>query len=122
MDWRWRNADGFTMFELLAVIAIMGILAGLATLGVARFRDNASASAFCGDVDQVRVATSAYIARHGPPIGEHLTSDQRIDLLVQERLLVNKLSDTSLGRINLASTGKVTVDGGQDPVTVCSAG
>lgn len=57
--------QGFTLVELLIVIAVLGILAGIVTFGVANFRSNASTAACKADLATVNVAADAYEANVG---------------------------------------------------------
>jgi prepilin-type N-terminal cleavage/methylation domain-containing protein len=62
---RRSSADGFTLVELLIVIVVLGILAGIVVFGVARFRTDATAAACKADVATVSVAADAYDAQTG---------------------------------------------------------
>ena len=62
-DLRNRPADeGFTLVELLIVIVVLGVLAGIVVFGVGTFRDQAKASVCKADVKTVQVALDAYNA------------------------------------------------------------
>ena len=61
-----RTEDrGFTLVELLVVIVVLGILAGIALFGVARFRSDTAAAACKADLATVSVAADAYDAQTG---------------------------------------------------------
>jgi prepilin-type N-terminal cleavage/methylation domain-containing protein len=64
---RGRPADdgGFTFVELLIVIVVLGILAGIVVFGVGRFRSDASSAACRADVSAVNAAADAYLAVTG---------------------------------------------------------
>ncbi len=55
-----RRRGGFTLVELLTVMAIVGILAGLAIPNFRTVQLRARAAEVAGDVDVVRVATVSY--------------------------------------------------------------
>ncbi len=56
---------GFTLVELLVVIVCLGILAGVAVVGVARFRSNGQAGACRADLSAVNSAADARAAATG---------------------------------------------------------
>ena len=57
--------EGFTLVEMLIVIVVLGILAGITVFGVSTFRSDAQASACDADVKTVQVAAEAYSAKTG---------------------------------------------------------
>lgn len=77
--------DGFTLVELLVVIVVLGILAGIVVFGVGRFRSDANAGACQADVSGVNAAADAYLAVTGNypramadlTAGQYLTTDPR---------------------------------------------
>jgi prepilin-type N-terminal cleavage/methylation domain-containing protein len=72
--------DGFTLMELLVVIVVLGIVAGIVTFGVGRFRGTAEVSACKTDVRTVLGASAAREAREGAPAPD-------IETLVAEHYL-----------------------------------
>src|SRR5207248_10647883 len=68
MQYRIRKAyedrdGGFTLVELLIVIVVLGILAGIVVLGLGTFRGDATTAACKADAKQVQTASDAFIAR-----------------------------------------------------------
>jgi prepilin-type N-terminal cleavage/methylation domain-containing protein len=59
---RGNNAKGFTLIELMIVIAIIGILAAIAIPNFISYRDKAYCSAAETDVDSVMGAIADYFA------------------------------------------------------------
>lgn len=58
--------SGFTLVELLIVIAILGILAGVVVFSVAGITDDGTTSACKTEVSTVRTAGEAYYAKTSP--------------------------------------------------------
>ena len=58
-----NNEDGFSLIELLLVIAILGILSGIVVFGVSTFRDQASDQACNTEKRTVQAAIDAAVAR-----------------------------------------------------------
>jgi len=69
---------GFTLFELLAVMVIMGILIAIAIPSYKRSQIKAKESVLAEDLFQMRRAIDAYFADHGayPDSLEQLTSNK----------------------------------------------
>lgn len=65
MQVRRRSEHGFTLVEVLIVVVILGVLAGIVAFGVARFRSDATLAACKADVATVSVAADAYDAQTG---------------------------------------------------------
>lgn len=102
-----RTADrGFTLVELLIVIVVLGILAGITVFGVARFRSDATAAACSADVATVTAAAQAYDAQTG-------NYPASIDALVAGKYLKSAPS----GTYTFDGTGKTV---SRDPA--CAAG
>lgn len=62
---RKNGESGFTLIEMLIVIIVLGILAGIVVFGVGTFRQDALAAAKCADVKTVSVASDGYFAKNG---------------------------------------------------------
>ncbi|MFG2038620.1 type II secretion system protein [Dactylosporangium sp. NPDC048998] len=59
-----ENESGFTLVELLIVIVILGILAGIVVFAVGAFNDRGKAAACKTDLKNVEVAVEAYRAQN----------------------------------------------------------
>jgi prepilin-type N-terminal cleavage/methylation domain-containing protein len=61
---RRKTEGGFTLVELLVVIVILGVLAGVAVFAVGGISDNSKKSACKADVNTVQTASDAYYAQN----------------------------------------------------------
>ena len=63
------DESGFTLIELMIVIVILGVLAGIVIFAVGGITDNGNVAACKSDVKTVDVAVEAYKAKNGvyPP-------------------------------------------------------
>jgi general secretion pathway protein G len=59
-----QNQDGFTLVELLIVIVILGILAGIVVFAVNGITDRGIDSSCKADIQTVQVAAEAYYAQN----------------------------------------------------------
>lgn len=60
-----RGGDGFTLIELMIVMVVLGILAGIVVFRVGPFADDARASTCATDIRTLLTANAAYMVRHG---------------------------------------------------------
>jgi general secretion pathway protein G len=60
-----ENDKGFTLVELLIVIVILGVLAGIVVFAVSGITDRGEVAACKADVKTVQVASEAYYAKNG---------------------------------------------------------
>ncbi len=72
---RSNNRKGFTLIELIVVIAILGILATIAAPQIGKFRTRAAISAHNANVRTLEGAANMYIAEEGFSQGESGTED-----------------------------------------------
>ncbi len=100
-----RNHDGFSLIEMLIVIVVLGILAGIVVLGVGTFRKDAAQGACDAEAKTVKVAASAYRAKTGSTIAGR-NSNARIQTLVTQGYLES--TPTYVANIALAADGGVT--------------
>jgi len=57
---RLRGSSGFTLIEVLLVVAILGILATIAVVGIGGHLDKANITATRGNIDAIRKAVELY--------------------------------------------------------------
>lgn len=86
--------DGFSLLELLIVIVVIGILAGIVVFGVGAFRSDSAAAADQANLKQLNVASSAYRATAAAGEGlDDLASDTaRMQALFDRGLLTDDAS------------------------------
>jgi prepilin-type N-terminal cleavage/methylation domain-containing protein len=66
---RARNEEGFTLIELMIVIVILGVLAGIVLFAVGGITDRGTSAACKTDVSTIETGVEAYFAKVGsyPP-------------------------------------------------------
>jgi prepilin-type N-terminal cleavage/methylation domain-containing protein len=97
-----RDGDreaGLTLVELLVVVVVLGVLAGIVVFGVGRFRSDTDAAACRADVSAVTAAAEAYTA---------VTGDRP-----------REISDLTVGQylMSAPSSGSYSFDGATGAVT-----
>lgn len=100
-----RNQDGFSLVELLIVIVVLGVLAGIVVFGVGTFRTDATQSACGAEAKTVKVASTAYLARNGGAVKGN-NDKARMQTLVKAGYLESM--PTAAGNIQVSSTGTVS--------------
>ncbi len=82
LNWinRKMKRKGFTLIELVIVIAILGILIAIAVPRLGGFRDSAQVAADEATAETIEKAANLYVATHGKPgadaLSEHVTGEK----------------------------------------------
>jgi general secretion pathway protein G len=94
---RARSDEGFTLIELMIVIVILGVLAGIVIFAVGGITDNGNVAACKSDVKTVSVAVEAFKAKNGvypPDLDPSLTTAPNVFLRSQPGLSGTTLVNT----------------------------
>ena len=86
-----RNSKGFTLIELMIVIAIIGILAAIAIPNFLRYRDKAYCARSETDAQNIVAALASYFADP-----DHQSIPDMGDLTGTEELILNNPSEATL--------------------------
>ena len=77
----WRNRKGFTLVEIMIVVAIIGLLAAIAIPNFIKARDTALKNACIGNLKQIQGAIQLYAMDNGKKAGDAVTGGANSDLV-----------------------------------------
>ena len=107
---RGNNSKGFTLIELMIVIAIIGILAAIAIPNFLRYRDKAYCSKSETDAQNILAAMSSYFADP-----DHTQVPSLGDLTEGEELVLNNPNNVTITTEGNGATISVGDDAGRCP-------
>jgi len=81
MKVRTKGQKGFTLVELMIVVAIIGILAAIAIPQFAAYRERGYIASMQADLNSVRLAAEAYYAQNNTYVEGTATDQAAIDAL-----------------------------------------
>ena len=103
-----RSSSGFTLVEILVVIAILGIVAAVTVFAVRGVNERAEQGACAGDARTLTTAADSYMARESlaevPALG---SSDDRFELFLVDVGMLKQVSTY----FDLAADGTTTTTG-----------
>lgn len=110
-----KNEKGFTLIELMIVIAIIGILAAIAIPNFISYRNKA----YCGQVENDASSTLAALSSYFADAGHDATPDTN-DLVASENLSTNG----GAGQITIAGdvNGTITITVAKPTTNPCPKG
>jgi type IV pilus assembly protein PilA len=110
---RINNKKGFTLVELVVVIAILGILSAIAVPKFTSSRAEAERAAHNANVKTIISAANMYIAQHGLPDDDKTYGKDEIGSLIQDwpktPYKVHGVEKGEEYEVTVTSSGEITV-------------